>query len=131
MKLTSTVQDANRLATVGAADLNRRLCLLAMLATPALVRAQFRVEVSGVGANRIPIALAIFRGEAAAKRALASVVLADLEGSGQFRVAAEAESTLDETAQVDTSSWRKRGWTCWFVAVWPPCPVSACARAHA
>ncbi len=75
-------------------------------ASPAL--AQFRVEISGVGATQVPLALAPFRDEAGAGVALSQVVKADLERSGLFRVLS-AEGVADERATVDLPQWRSRG----------------------
>ena len=69
--------------------------------------AQFRVEISGVGANQVPIAVAKFRDEDRAGQALAAIVRADLERSGLFRNV-DAPGTLDETSQPAMSEWRGR-----------------------
>jgi TolB protein len=79
------------------------------LLIPALVRAQFRVEVSGVGANKIPIAIATLKGEGALNRSISALVMSDLARSGQFEGVVESESALDEIARVDTSPWRRQG----------------------
>ena len=83
--------------------------MLGLLAAPTLVKAQFRVEVSGVGTTRIPIAIVAFKGEGAINHALASVVMTDLERSGQFKGEVEVESSMDEVAHVDTAPWRNHG----------------------
>ncbi len=75
-------------------------------AAPAL--AQFRVEITGVGATQIPLALAAFRDEAAAGVPISQLVRADLERSGLFRTLA-AEGVADERATVDLPAWRGRG----------------------
>jgi TolB protein len=76
------------------------------LALPAL--AQFRVEISGVGATQLPIAIARFRGEEAlGNAALSPIVRADLERSGLFR-GVDAPQVLDETAQPAYADWRSR-----------------------
>jgi TolB protein len=77
-----------------------------LAAAPAL--AQFRVEISGVGATQVPIAIATFRDEARHGVALAAVVRADLERSGLFR-SLPAEGALDERSTVDLPQWRGRG----------------------
>ena len=73
---------------------------------PAL--AQFRVEINGVGATQVPLALAAFRGEAASGVALSQVIKADLQRSGLVR-AIDANAALDERSVVDLSQWRSRG----------------------
>ena len=50
--------------------------------------AQFRVEISGVGATQVPIVVADFRGEDQAAMPLAAIVRADLQRSGLFRASA-------------------------------------------
>ncbi len=75
------------------------------LAAPAL--AQFRVEISGVGATQIPIAIARFRDEALGGHPIASIVRADLERSGLFR-GVDAPGVLDETSLPVMSEWRAR-----------------------
>ena len=78
---------------------------LATCGAPAL--AQFRVEISGVGATQLPIAIGKFRGEERATQAISAIVRADLERSGYFR-AIEAPAGLDETGQPVMPEWRAR-----------------------
>ncbi len=77
------------------------------LARPAA--AEFRVEISGVGATQIPIALASFRDEASSGVAVSEVVRADLERSGLFRSVSAQGQRLDETSNVDLGPWRLAG----------------------
>ena len=70
--------------------------------------AQVRVDISGVGATQIPVALVPFRDEAAAGVAVSAVIKADLERSGLFRVI-DGERGLDERSTVDLAAWRSRG----------------------
>ena len=88
----------------------RRTLLLAsvgpLLGAPAAL-AQFRVEISGVGATQLPIAVARFRDEDKSGVALSQVVRADLERSGLFR-AADAGVVLDEGAAPAFTEWRGR-----------------------
>ena len=65
---------------------------LAFFLSPA--HAQLTIEISGSGANRIPVAIADFVGEAGLSRALTSVVRSDLERSGLFRLI-DAGGTMD------------------------------------
>ncbi len=84
------------------------LCLVAcavVLVAPA--QAQFRVEISGVGATQVPIAIAKFRDEDKAGQAIANIVRSDLERSGLFR-GIDAPGNLDETAQPEMAQWRAR-----------------------
>mgnify|MGYP002397728781 CR=1 FL=1 len=75
------------------------------IAAPAL--AQFRVEISGVGATQIPIAVARFRDEAASGQAISAIVRADLERSGLFR-GVDAPGVLDEASLPVMDEWRGR-----------------------
>jgi len=70
--------------------------------------AQFRVEISGVGATQVPVVVADFRGEDKSGVALAAIVRADLERSGLFRATA-AGMPLDESSNVNLADWRGRG----------------------
>lgn len=78
----------------------------ALLAVPA-AQAQFRVEISGVGATQVPIAIARFRDEDRSGVSLSSIVRADLERSGMFR-APEFTETVEETGQPALPDWRAR-----------------------
>jgi len=64
----------------------RSVCavLLVLAALPAA--AQFRVEISGVGATQLPIAVVRFRDEDKSAQPISSIIRADLERSGAFRV---------------------------------------------
>ena len=92
-------------------SLSRRALLgtaAASLSWPAL--AQFRVEISGVGGTQLPIALPDFRDEARSGHAVAAIIRADLERSGQFKIvdAAAAGNGLFEGSAPVWSDWRGR-----------------------
>ena len=70
--------------------------------------AQFRLEVSGVGATQQPLAIAAFRDEDKAGLAVSQILRADLERSGLFRVLG-APSGLDETSRPDFAALRAQG----------------------
>ncbi len=80
-----------------------------LLLTGVAAQAQFRVDVSGIGLNQLPIAIAAFRGEDRAPQKIASIVQADLERSGQFRAIDAAAAALDELARPDVQAWRQKG----------------------
>ncbi|WP_439650526.1 Tol-Pal system beta propeller repeat protein TolB [Macromonas nakdongensis] len=71
--------------------------------------AQFRVEVSGVGMQQIPFAIAPFKVVPGAPQNVAAIVRADLERSGQLRYVAGSEAVLDEMARPDLAPWRSGG----------------------
>ena len=88
---------------------SRRRIIGAMGAVAAApVLAQFRVEISGVGATRIPIVVADFRDEDKAGTGIAAIVRADLQRSGQF-APAESRDALDERSSLSPADWRSRG----------------------
>ena len=55
------------------------------------LHAQFRVEVTGVGSNQIPIGLNLFVGQAGSLPVISDIVASDLERSGQFKPAKTSE----------------------------------------
>jgi len=77
----------------------------ACLAAPAA--AQFRVEISGIGATQLPIAITRFRDEDRSTQPISAIVRADLERSGLFR-SVDAHVVLDENARPSMSEWRGR-----------------------
>jgi len=70
--------------------------------------AQFRVEISGVGATQRPLALAPFRDEARAPAAASQIIRADLERSGLFKLL-NAPGVVDENSTVNLSDWKTQG----------------------
>ena len=70
--------------------------------------AQFRVEISGVGATQIPLALGAFKGEAPGQVSLSSVIRANLERSGVFR-SLDAPGGLDERSRLPQQEVRAQG----------------------
>ena len=92
--------------------ISRRSCCagLGVLATLGTLpaRAQFRVEISGVGATQLPVAIARFRDEDKSGQPIGAIVRADLERSGQFRNL-DVAAALDETSQPAMNEWRGRG----------------------
>ena len=80
--------------------------LAAAAAAPA--GAQFRVEITGIGGNQIPVAIATFRDEANAPVPVAAIVRADLQRSGMFRIV-DAGGSFDENSRIAVAEWRGRG----------------------
>jgi TolB protein len=78
------------------------------LAQPLVARAQFRVEIAGVGATQAPITIASFRDEGLATVPVSQVVRANLERSGMFRNVPTNEP-LDERSVVRLPDWRAKG----------------------
>ena len=89
--------------------LRRGLLALPLAVALPTAQAQFRVEISGVGATQLPIAVPRFRDEAAAPQPVGAIVRADLERSGLFRPVDTETLVLTETAQPVMTDWRGRG----------------------
>jgi TolB protein len=83
------------------------LGLLAVAASAA--HAQLTVEITGAGANRMPIAIADFTGERIVSQALTSVVRADLERSGIFKLVDTKGQAIAEATPVSYDEWKSRG----------------------
>ncbi len=88
------------------------LLVVAMLGFGTAAQAQFRVEISGVGATQLPIAIVRFRDEEKATPSLSisGIVRADLERSGVFKNVDTSSATgaLDENSQPAMTEWRGR-----------------------
>lgn len=84
-----------------------RLATLPAAAGAAPALAQFRVEIAGVGATQLPIAIPRFRDEERAPQPVAAIVRADLERSGLFR-GVDANVALDEGSAPAFADWRAR-----------------------
>src|SRR5512147_2882952 len=69
---------------------------------------QFRVEISGVGATQLPIAIPRFRDEDKLPQPISPIVRADLERSGLFRIVDDGNAALDESARPNFGEWRGR-----------------------
>ena len=69
--------------------------------------AQFRVEISGVGATQLPIAIPRFRNDDQGGSSPSAVIRADLERSGAFRIV-DSSGSVDETAAPNMAEWRTR-----------------------
>ncbi|TSE24616.1 Dipeptidyl-peptidase 5 [Tepidimonas sediminis] len=72
-------------------------------------RAQFRVEVTGVGMQQIPFAIAPFRVPPGLPQDVAAIVAADLVRSGMLRQLPANVPGLDETARPELAPWKAQG----------------------
>lgn len=80
---------------------------IGLAAEPLLARAQFRVDVNGIGARQIPVLIDTFAGQSACPQPLADIIRADLLRSGQFRVTPAASSaTLGDAGPPAYDAWR-------------------------
>ena len=90
----------------------RRCALLAvsmLVFIAASAQAQLTIEITGAGANRIPVAIADFAGDASAARVVTSVVRADLERSGVFKMIDPSGAALSEASLPVYADWKNRG----------------------
>jgi TolB protein len=71
-------------------------------------RAQLRVEIAGVGSNRIPVAVAAFAGESVAPEQVSAIIRADLERSGIFKVI-DARQSIGDQAGIDYAAFKASG----------------------
>jgi len=86
------------------------LVALTALALPASgPRAQLRVEVVGVGANQLPIAVATFARDGQTPPEFEAIIRANLQRSGLFRLVEAGTAPLAENAAVSHAEWKGRG----------------------
>lgn len=72
-------------------------------------QAQFRVEIAGVGATQIPIAIGTFRDEGRVPQPVSRIIRADLERSGLFRLLDATADRLDDSSRPPLPDWRGKG----------------------
>jgi len=89
--------------------ISRRLFLICSLCVATLAQAQLSIEITGAGANRIPVAIADLAGDSTAARIITATVRSDLERSGLFRLVDPAGAALDENSPVNHADWKGRG----------------------
>ncbi|MDR1310763.1 MAG: Tol-Pal system beta propeller repeat protein TolB [Burkholderiaceae bacterium] len=88
----------------------RRICffLLCLLAISVYAQDKIHIEIAGVGANRVAVAIADFEGESAAPQKLSAIIKADLARSGFFRVV-DTGAVMGQSAGVNSADWRAKG----------------------
>ena len=84
------------------------LLLLALVCSSA--QAQLSIEITGGGANQIPIGVLRFAGEQVLPQNISDIVEADLQRSGRFRMlfAGSVDPLPTEMAQVNFDDWKSR-----------------------
>ena len=82
--------------------------MLAAVVVPNTAQAQLRVDISGVGANQIPIAIAAFADESIAPQQVSAIIKADLLRSGFFKVI-DVSGPMSETSAINFGDWKSRG----------------------
>jgi len=80
---------------------------LSLTAVPAF--AQMAIEITGVGSQQFPIAVANFRVDAPLAEDLAGIIRADLARCGLFRLVDAGPEAIDEMARVNLPDWKGRG----------------------
>ncbi|MDW8470185.1 MAG: Tol-Pal system beta propeller repeat protein TolB [Burkholderiales bacterium] len=91
--------------------MRRLAAALAFAVAPFVASAQLAIEITGAGAQRIPIAVpAPFAGEAALGVSVSAIVRADLERSGLLRVLQlpPLAAVPSEASPVNYAEWRSR-----------------------
>lgn len=74
-----------------------------------VAHAQLSIEITGAGAQRLPVAIADFAGERVVSQALTSVIRADLERSGRFQIVDAAGAAMNENSVPNHVEWKARG----------------------
>lgn len=100
---------ADRRRTLHHLGLGLSVAGLGGIAPIGLAHAQFRVEISGVGATRIPVAVATFRGEDRSPQPVSGIIRANLERAGLFRLVDASGERLDEATRPPLADWRTKG----------------------
>lgn len=85
----------------------RSFAVIALFIT-TLAHAQLRVEIAGVGANQIPVAIAAFGDETLAPQQISAIIKADLQRSGFFKII-DTGGVLTENSQLNLADWKSRG----------------------
>jgi TolB protein len=86
----------------------QHLVIYAGLMVSATAHAQLRIEISGVGSNQIPIAIAAFADESVAPQQISAIIKADLERTGAFKLV-DAGGAIAETSAINYAQWKSRG----------------------
>ncbi len=68
-----------------------------------VARAEFKVEISGVGITQIPIGISDFKGADSAPQRITQIIAADLDRSGQFKTS-KPGIAIDENTRPDFTS---------------------------
>jgi TolB protein len=89
--------------------ISRRIFLTFALLTATIAQAQLSIEITGAGANRIPVAIADFSGDPAASRIVTSTVRSDLERSGLFALIDSTGAALNENSPINHGEWKSKG----------------------
>jgi len=83
------------------------LILTAGVLASLSAHAQLRVEITGVGSNQIPVAVAAFGDESVSPTQISKIIKTDLERSGAFKII--DAGTIADTNNVDLAAWKAKG----------------------
>ena len=89
--------------------ISRRVFLALALFSAGLAQAQLSIEITGAGANRIPVAIVDFPGDPTASRVITATVRSDLERSGLFKLVDHGGLAFDENAPINHADWKSKG----------------------
>ncbi len=85
-----------------------RFLFVASVLAASQAQAQLKIEISGVGATQIPIAVAAFAEEGQAPQQISSIIKEDLQRSGLFKLI-DAPQAISETTSVNYGEWKNKG----------------------
>ena len=71
--------------------------------------AQLSIEITGAGAQRLPVSIAEFAGDPVQSKILTATVRSDLERSGLFKLIDAGATPIAETTTPDYAAWRSKG----------------------
>lgn len=89
--------------------ISRRIFLVFALLVTGFAQAQLSIDITGAGANRIPVAIVDFPGDFAASRVITATVRSDLERSGLFKLIDHNGLAFDENAPINHADWKGKG----------------------
>jgi len=84
------------------------LLFSATLLMGVAAHAQLRIDIAGVGSNQIPVAVAAFADESIAPQQVSSIIRADLERSGVFKVI-DARQSISDKSNIDLAAFKASG----------------------
>ena len=87
----------------------RRALCAALASFPAVSLAQLRVEITGVGGQQFPIAIANFARDGQVPAEFEKIIRDDLARSGMFRIVEAGTAPIAENANVQLADWKSRG----------------------
>ncbi|MYM87976.1 Tol-Pal system protein TolB [Rugamonas sp. FT82W] len=87
--------------------LNQAILTAALALAASGAHAQMRIEISGVGSNQIPVAVAGFADENIAPQQISAIIKADLERSGAFKLI--DAGVITSMSNIDYGTWKAKG----------------------